>query len=261
MELITRGIEYLKFILSSNTRHGTHSPFVYKLLDEVIYAKFPYYAFDQIENFRKEISGDKSTIPVIDLGAGSRIFKGKERSIDSIARHSVKSAKYGQLLFRLVQYFKPDQILELGTSLGITTLYLALAKPDAHVISIEGCPEISKKAGWLFKKAKADNIELINGNFEDKLPEIVQKSNVLDFIYIDGNHRKEPTLRYFSQVLEKCNSQSIIIFDDINWSKEMREAWKEIISNPKVTVSIDLFYMGIVMFRTEQPKEHFKIRF
>jgi predicted O-methyltransferase YrrM len=261
MESINKSIRYFRFLLASNSRHGVHSPFVYKLVDEVIYNKSPFYAYDQIEVLRKNYLNDHSTISISDMGAGSKVFNSNTRKVSSIAKYSVKPAKYGQLLFRLVQRFKPNRILELGTSLGISTLYLALARPSATVITIEGCPQTAEKASAIFKKSTAENIQMIVGNFDDKLPEVLFSEENLDFVFIDGNHKKEATLRYFRECLKRCTKNSVIIFDDINWSKEMQEAWQEITHHPEVMVSIDLFFMGIIFFRTEQPKEHFKIRY
>lgn len=204
---------------------------------------------------------DDTILQVNDLGAGSAVLKTKTRKISSIARYSLKSAKYSQLLFRLVNHFQPQTILELGTSLGITTLYLAKATPQAKVLSIEGSEGIAERAKQNFKKLQVTNIQLITGNFDNVLQTQLKELNQLDFVFVDGNHRKAPTLRYFEQCLAYAHNDSVFVFDDIHWSDEMREAWALIKNHERVTLTIDLFFIGLVFFRKEQVKQHFILRF
>jgi predicted O-methyltransferase YrrM len=193
------------------------------------------------------------------MGAGSAISSNK--TVGSIAKHSAKSAKQAQLLFRLVNFFEPETIIELGTSLGVSTAYLASANSKIPVITIEGCEETAEIAKQNFKHLKLKNIEQLVGNFDEVFPKLVKGCKKIDLIYIDGNHRKQPTINYFQQCLEKVNEDSVLIFDDIYWSDEMIQAWEEIKKNNQVTLTIDLFYMGIVLFRKQQTKQHFMIRF
>jgi len=152
-------------------------------------------------------------------------------------------------------------VIELGTCLGITTAYLSKACPEAEVITIEGCPETAKVAYQNFKDLELENTELQVGNFDVLLPGIIAQQERLDFVYVDGNHRKDATLNYFNWCLPKVHEGSLLIFDDIYWSKGMKEAWEEIKAHPEVTVTIDLFWIGLVYFRKGQAKEHFKIKF
>jgi predicted O-methyltransferase YrrM len=161
----------------------------------------------------------------------------------------------------LVNRFQPEEVLELGTSLGISSAYLASANSKIKVITIEGCKEIAEKAKENFKKLGLQNIEQHLGNFDDVLPQLLSEKKKIDFVFFDGNHRKEPTLNYFKQCLAHAHEGSIFIFDDIYWSSEMKEAWNEIKMNERVTVTLDLFFMGIVFFRKEQVKQHFIIRY
>lgn len=255
--------DYLKYLKSSTNEHGVHSPFVFDLITKVIYFKDNYYAYSGIEDLREELLEDERTIVVSDLGAGPTTFNAKTKckKIRQIAKHSAKPEKYAQLLFRLVNYFQPSNVLELGTSLGISTAYLASANSVIKVITVEGCPEIAKIASQNFEKLGLKNIDQVIGNFEDVLPAVLGKQNHLDFVFFDGNHRKDATLNYFKQCLLKSNEKSVFIFDDINWSAGMQEAWSEIKNNSAVSVTIDLFFMGIVFFRKEQVKQHFVIRF
>jgi hypothetical protein len=166
-------LKYARYLLSAQTRHGIHSPFVYSLLENIILDETPYYIYGSIEKIRSGMLADKSLIKVTDYGAGSSAGTGSERRIADIAALSLKSKKYGQLLFRLVNYFKPPEIIELGTSLGISSMYLAAPHPGSKVYTIEGCPEIAAKAKSNFAKINASNIYSFTGTFEKFLPEIL----------------------------------------------------------------------------------------
>lgn len=252
-------IKYLKYWFSAKNAHGIHSPFVFALYNDVINKKGSYYSFDKIERLRKKLLISKKEIDVNDLGAG----KSGKRTISEIAERSAKSRKYCELLFRIADHFKPGTILELGTSLGISTAYLASGNGNAKVITIEGCPNTAAEAKINFEALGLKNIESIVGNFNSVLPAVVCQLPTADclLVFIDGNHRKVPTLNYFNQCLAHANNDSIFIFDDIHWSGEMEEAWKEIKKHHAVTVTIDLFFLGLVFFRKEQVKEDFTIRY
>lgn len=255
-------LKYVYYLLRSKTPHGVHSPFVYKLFSEAIRTSDEkFYAFDKIEYLRSLLLKNKNEINITDLGAGSKINKSRQRKISDIAKSSAKSPKYGQMLFRIVNFLKPKNIIELGSSLGISTAYLASPIKTTQVFSLEGCSETAQIAAKNFKKLDLPNIKLILGNFDNTLPILLNSFESVDFVFIDGNHTKEATLRYFNQCLNKINEDTLLIFDDIHWSKEMEEAWKIIYTNEQVCVSIDLFFVGFVFFRKGQIKEHFILRF
>lgn len=253
--------DYLKHRFTAKTRHGVHSPFAYRLVDEVIYdfrAK-PEYAV--IEDIRMGLLNDDRTITVTDLGAGSHINNQKLRRVRAIAKNALKPPRLSQLIYRLVMDLKPSNILELGSCLGITTSYLARAAPAANIITVEGCAQTAEIANESLQKASADNVVLKVGNFDDLLPQIAAEVEALDFVFIDGNHTKEATLEYFKTSLPKLHDNSMMIFDDIYWSRGMKEAWTEIKAHPRVSVTIDLFWIGLVFVRKGQAKEHFKIKY
>jgi len=198
---------------------------------------------------------------VEDFGAGSTILKNKKRVVRDIAKTSVKPKKYGQLLFRLVHYFELKNILELGTSLGITTLYLAKPDSQTNIITMEGCPQTASLAKKNFSELKCKNINLILGNFDKTLPSALAKMKKVDLVFFDGNHRKEPTLQYFNECLKYAHNDSLFIFDDIHWSVEMEQAWEIIKANKSVTVTIDVFFMGFIFFKKELTKQDFVVKF
>lgn len=257
-------IKYLRYFLtaSNGKGHGTHSPFIFRFITSILNSKEYYPEYETVEAIRQELLLDSSFLEVEDLGAGSTISTAEHRTVASIAKNAAKPKKTGQLLFRMARQFQPKTIVELGTSLGITTSYLSLACPASAIFTLEGSGRIADKAGLNFHKLGLKNITLIRGNFDDKLPELLAALPSVDLAFIDGNHRQEPTERYFNQLLPKTNNDSILIFDDIHWSGEMERAWETIKAHPAVRCSIDLFSIGIVFFREEfREKQDFRIRY
>lgn len=259
---LARKFIHYYFTAANGKGHGIHSPFVYTFVRSVLNDTKSYYAYAEIERLRKRMLKDNAVVEVQDLGAGSSVSKTNKRKIKEIARAALKPPKYAQLLFRIVNFYQPQRILELGTSLGITTAYLASARPEAKVTTIEGAPAIAAKALRNFEALDLRNITLVAGNFNDALQPILQEMPVVDLAFIDGNHRKTPTLEYFGSILKHSGPETILIFDDIHWSAEMEEAWAEIKQHPRVTCTIDLFFIGLVFLRPEfQDHQHFTIRF
>ncbi|WP_299064773.1 class I SAM-dependent methyltransferase [uncultured Polaribacter sp.] len=251
--------EYLNFKLKSSNEHGVHSPFVYNLVTKCFYKKTNIILWESFKKRKQQLLDNKTIIKVTDFGNGSKIFKTNNRQVSKIAKIAGISSRKAKLLIRLVSYFKTNNILEIGTSLGLSTLAIKTANKNAKITTLEGCLETSKVAKDLFNKNNFKNIDLITGNFKETLPKsIINKQ--FDFIYFDGNHNKKATLNYFETCLPTINNNAVWVFDDIYWSHEMKEAWLEIKKHPKVTVTVDVFYWGIVFFRKEQAKEHFKIR-
>lgn len=250
------------FTAANGKGHGIHSPFVYRFVRDLLIDSTNYPEYNSVENLRSRLKQDQQLVDIEDLGAGSALSKSRRRTVASIARHAAKSKKLAQLLFRISQNFQPANILELGTSLGISTTYLAKGNPAAKVITIEGSRPIAELAQANFISLGLNNIESVTGNFDLVLPEILNRMPTVDLAFIDGNHRLQPTLSYFEQIMEKVNNDSLIIFDDIHWSAEMEEAWKQIQQDSRVRISIDLFFIGLVFFRKESREaQHFTVRF
>ena len=252
--------KYIKYRLSAKTRYDVHSPFLFALVEEVFRNKGNYYAYDKIEPIRRRALQDNRSIAITDLGAGSRSLSEKTRTVSAIARTSVMPIYQAQRLHRVLVKFRPQTVLEIGTSLGITTMYLAAANQQAEIITLEGCPNTRKIALEHFAIGGFKNIRSVEGNFDDTLPQVLQEKKEIDFALIDGNHRKEATLRYFHEIAEHCHSNSILVFDDIHWSDEMEEAWNEIIRDERITLSLDLFHQGMVFFKKELKKEHYVLK-
>jgi predicted O-methyltransferase YrrM len=256
--------KYLHYLLSATNGkgHGVHSPFVYDLIINVLNKKENEEAFRNIEKVRRDLLLDRRKISVLDLGAGSGTNKKRERSVRSIARASLKPPKYAGLLNRLASHNQSRCILELGTSLGITSSYLAAGNPMATVYTCEGAASVAGIARETFQKLGLTNIRLLEGDFGKTLSPLLQEVKNFDLAFIDGNHRKAPTLEYFSLLKQHSGPATVLVFDDIHWSAEMESAWVDIKKDPGVTLSIDLFQLGIVFFNTDiNHKQEFTIRF
>ena len=251
-------ISYLKFLKNSTNQHGIHSPFVYSLITKCFYDKKNYAEYSILKRYRKSLLDNKNFIEVTDFGAGSRVFKSNKRQISKIAKTAGISSKRAKLLFRVVNYFQPTTILEIGTSLGLATSALSLGNKTSKIISLEGCSNTITIAKSQLKDI--NNIEFINTRFEDYLVNCQLNTEHFQLIYFDGNHSKKATLEYFELLLPTITNDTVWVFDDIHWSKDMEEAWEMIKNHPKVKVTIDTFQWGFVFFRAEQEKEHFMVR-
>jgi len=251
---------YCKFLWNSKNEHGVHSPFVFDLVTKCFYDKKYKPEYAVLKKYRKTLLQNKNTIEVTDFGAGSRVFKSTTRIVSQIAKTAGISPKRAELLLRIVQYFQPEQVLEIGTSLGLATVALASGNSKATITSLEGCPETAKVALEHFGKFHFENIDLITTEFGIYLNNLQPNTQNPQFVYFDGNHSKAATLQYFELLLPTITNDSVWIFDDIHWSSDMEAAWEIIKNHPQVTVTIDTFQWGLVFFRSEQEKEHFVIR-
>ncbi|HOY28701.1 MAG TPA: class I SAM-dependent methyltransferase [Flavobacteriales bacterium] len=252
---------YLGHLVKARNRHGVHSPFVYELITQVLRSGGDRPEFTAIEQARTELLVSEQTIRVNDLGAGSRVFDLPVRRVSDITRSAVKAPRQAQLLFRLARYLDAGTVVELGTSFGISTLYLARGAENGVVHTIEGCPQTYRIAQHHFELLEQRNIEPLLGSFRKRLPEVLEQLDALDLVFLDGHHAKEPTLEYFDLCLQRSHNDTVLVLDDIHWSRGMEEAWIAIKGHPRVTVTIDLYSMGLVFLRTEQAKEHFVLRY
>ncbi len=249
---------YFSFLSKATNQHGVHSPFVYNLVTKCFYDTTKFENYQTLKEYRKTLYNNSQKIAVTDFGAGSKVFKTNERSIQQIAKNAGITSKRAKLLFRISKYFQFEKSLELGTSLGMATAALAMGNKNGQVTSLEGCPETAKMASNMLQTFQVSNIKIKTTEFSSYLNQI--QNEKFDCIYFDGNHQKAPTLSYFESLLNTTHNDTVWIFDDIHWSKEMTEAWEIIKAHPKVTVTIDTFYWGFVFFRREQRKENFRIR-
>lgn len=249
---------YFKYRRKAVGPHKIHSPFVFEFYNEVI-RKVKEVDDRAIHKLRKQLLKDNREIEITDLGVGSRTNAGNIRKISQMAKTSAVNRKYGKLLKRIAEHYQLKSCLELGTSLGLGSCYLG--QGAEYVITVEGCPNIQYEAVMNSEKLGLTNTEFINAEFSEVLDDLLVKVENLDLLYVDGNHGYEPTMRYFNKAMEHLHDNAFIIFDDINWSDEMRKAWDEICADNRIHVSMELFRMGIVLKRPHQAKEHFVLKF
>ncbi len=254
---------FINYWLYKVNEHSLHSPFVYQFYTEIILADTPPQQFEAIETYRKLLLEDRNPIRSQDYGAGSTVWKPGTTPTKIIAASSLCTPKFGHLLYNISRYCQGKSIIELGTSFGISTQYLAAAVEEGTTIyTFEGNDDIAAKAKEGFLKTAASKaIQLISGDINQKLPELLSAIDSVSIAYIDANHRYEPTLHYFELLLAKCTENSILVFDDIHWSDEMHAAWQEITCRPEVSVSMDIFDAGIVCLKPLKLKQHYILSF
>jgi len=251
---------WLRFYFQAATKYDVHSPFVADFVHYIVEDERLFYAFPHIERMRARLYRNNFPLEIIDLGAGSKVNTSKKRTVRNIVRYSAVSEETGQQLFRLVATYKPKQIIELGTSLGISTLYMATAAPNGQIFTVEGCPDVAEAAQMNFKRLEIHNIQQRVGHFKDVFPQILQEIKQLDLLLIDGDHRAGNSEHYFELALSKIHSKSIIILADIHWSAEMEKCWQKIKQHPRVKLSVDLLHLGVLFFdESIREKQHLSV--
>jgi predicted O-methyltransferase YrrM len=257
---VHQGVNFIRhFFKAKRNGHGVHSPFVYRLCEDVFYSSEQFYDFKELSQLRMRLLQEQTTISFTDHGAGSVSLKSEKRTISEIAGNGISTKKQNELLYRLINHFQCANCVELGTSIGLNALYLAKANPKGKTFSIEGSEDLFRYAVKLRDGNGQKNLELILGKFREKLPELLNRLKTVDFLYVDGNHTYDDTIYHFEKAISKKHGKSIFVFDDIYWSKDMTRAWKEICGRKEVPLSLDLFHFGLVFF-TEEFKEKQHIR-
>jgi len=251
-------IKYIK-VAKYKKGHRIHPPFAFDLVRHIFYDKHPYYHFEKIDYIRERLLNNNEVLTVNDFGTGSKKFNNNIRKVKDIIKYNATPQIQGELISRLISEFKPDNIIELGTSLGIGTLYLAMPNSHAKVYTIEGCTNISTIAAKTFEMAAVKNVQQMVGSFESQLPIIIDAVEKVDMVYFDGHHDYKATLNYFDLCLRKASNSALFIFDDIHWSEGMDKAWNEIIKNERVSISFDLFRFGIAIIDKDVLKQHYVV--
>ncbi len=253
--------QYLHYWLAAIDQYSLHTPFAYQFYKSVVLEDSKNTDFSKIEGIRRSLLKNRTKIKVHDLGAGSVFNTGNIRTISDISRSSLSTSKFSRFLFRLLRQSNPSNVLELGTSLGINTAYMAKANPSVSVYTLEGCPNISGLARKHFDQLQLENIEIITGNIDDTLPGLLKSINTAAFVFFDANHTEEATLQYFEMCLRHKSEDSIFVFDDIHLSNAMHRAWEKIRTHEEVTHSMDIFDAGIVFFKKGLQPGHYTLSF
>jgi predicted O-methyltransferase YrrM len=247
-EVVSNVAFFVRYLLTAKHRkgHGIHSPFIYDLVAHVIHDNSSYKEYAFFEELQLQLKNTETTLEIVNFGYRSKKFSQSLRKVSEMVRISSVNEKYGRLLFRLSKFYTPNNILELGTSIGLATTYLSKGYPKTKIVTLEGNESLCSFAHKLFHENRIHNIDIRQGLFDELLPKVLPELSNHCLIFIDGNHSYEPTLHYFQSIFnyfEEC----MIVFDDINWSSEMRKAWKVISTYPQAHVTIDMFFMGIVI--------------
>jgi predicted O-methyltransferase YrrM len=251
--------EFLSYQQRAQTKYYIHSPFVYQFYLNILEGNRSSEAVQKVKSLHKRLLQNYDKILIDDMGATPGA---KEKMVSHIAATASMPHKYGMVLYNLAHYFSPQNIIELGTCLGLGTAYLASANPSASVITIEGSTALADLAGQNFNETGLKNIVQLIGNFDEKLPEVLTNLAAVGMAFIDGNHRYEPTLRYFNQLMAKAQEGTILVFDDIYWSPEMTEAWQVVKLDPRISLTIDIYRFGIAFIQKDKlAKEDFTLRY
>lgn len=257
MELGFRIKQFIKYQWQAKTKYYIHSPFVYRFYLHVLEGETNQH-IKSINKLRTNLKSDTTIIEAGGFGAGTN----KRVSVAHLENRVSVPEKYGLLLHRLAAYFKPQTIIELGTCIGLGTAYLATGNTQAKVVSLEGSAALAGVARSNHNQLGLTNINIVTGDFADTLLPELNKLDKADMVYFDGNHRKQATLDYFNICLQKATENSVFVFDDIYWSRDMSEAWEEIKQHPRVTLTIDVYRFGICFFMPDKlAKEDFILRY
>jgi predicted O-methyltransferase YrrM len=262
MAKIWPAISWLNYYRKSVTRFNVHSPFVYKLIENVFRDKTRYSDYKSLNRTRKRYARRTDRIETMDFGAasGGKNYSVRITTVGKLVRERTHTRKQLEFLYRMSKRFEPDTILEFGTAAGISALYLSKGYPRARMVTMEGCMGLASVAQKSFAKRKMD-IEVEVGDFDAIIDNTLAGFDKLDMAFFDGNHRMAPTLDYFEKCLAKSHENSVFMFDDIHWSRGMSRAWKRIKKDDRVSLTIDLFWIGLVFFKKDITKQDLIIRY
>lgn len=246
---------------------GIHSPRLFYLVRHLFYDTTQLYTWESIEQRRQAMLRAPKVVHVVDFGTGHD----RDELVMHIASQSLMPRKKVQLLARLLNYMSGDEyvpkrtsplhIVELGTSLGITTAYLASVDSRNRVTTFEGCEDIAEMAELNWKKLHLNNIELKRGNLDNTLYDYARvKEKPIDMAVIDANHTGDAVMRYFQWILPLMDENGVMVVDDIRYSRSMHDAWCQIARHPQVTATMDLGQMGLVFFYPQLQQKTYILR-
>lgn len=250
-------VKYIKYKLNSKGKYKIHSPYVFDLVSKCLELKIDPEDQKQIAALRTSLKKDKRLIRITDLGAGSHKL-GTTRKIRDIYKHSASKGVYARLLYQLNRYYACKEVLELGTSLGMGTVHLALGNPNAQITTVDASPETQEIAREQAQKLGLTNLYFVCSDFQSYLSKLENKQ--FDLIFIDGHHDGKALLSYLDQLQTFSHDDTLFILDDIRWSEGMLAAWEQICADPQYHLTMDFFRMGIILKRPQQAKEHFVIK-
>lgn len=249
--LLYRGIRYRR-------GYGVHSPFVFNLITKVIEERCSYYSFYDIELIRKQLLFRDDIIAYPDKQQKGKL---RRRTVGEIVEREAIKPKHGALLFRLANYFKPQSILQLGSSMGLSTLYLTSYASGLKCIALENIPEFAPIARIAYEKGARNPVDLRTGSNKELLPQALEELKQVDFVFFNTLYEQPDNVWLFNECTKYVHDGSLFVFEGIKASRKMREFWKEICACPEVTVTIDLYSMGIVFFNKKLHKRNYIVYF
>jgi predicted O-methyltransferase YrrM len=211
---------------------------------------------DRIEAKRRDLWGLTDRVAIDDFGSGNR--NGSNRGTSSSQREVeigsfYKASRLDQIssrvLFELVRELRPTRCVELGTCTGLSAAYQAAAlelNGSGKLLTIEGDATLAERAAETLRSLELSRVAVRYGPFETQLPLVCDEQNPVDYVFNDGHHLEEPTVRYYETLLPCLAREATVVLDDINWSQGMRSAWKRLSHHPSVAVSVDLYRMGVL---------------
>jgi predicted O-methyltransferase YrrM len=255
--------KYIGFRLTTVTRYKLHSPFLYKLATEAIHGKSDKYIDRLYRQLYQKFAFNSSTTEVVEFNIkkNTKLYSSEVKSIRSIFKQSAISSKKAQVLARLLVLFKPENIIEFGTSLGVSASIFAQASHDSKIYSIEGCSGLASIAQANFDELGFGNIEIQIGHFNHVVNPVLNKIKKVDFVFYDGSDDYKTAINAFESCLPYIGNDGVFIMNSIYRSRAMNKAWDYIKKHNDSIVCIDLFQMGIILFRKEMSKQEIKYLF
>ncbi len=234
---------FLRFWNGAKSIDSVDSPLVYQLCLDIQSAHDAKTQFKKIEDKRAQLLMDNTLINVQSLGSQSKVNRSEIRSIRQIALSSVSPRNKCELLYGLVKTTKAKTVLELGTSLAISTAYVAAVDRVDYIKSVE---DSSKIHSYNENLAHNSKINMIQSDFQSYIENELNNKAKYDCIVLDGRHDEIATISYVNQLINLLNPNGIIIVDDIYWSNGLMNAWKTLRNDYRYNLKIDLFYYGVL---------------
>ncbi len=249
---------YARYLAAGKSRWSVHSPFLYELIEEVIRKKSYDHKLDSLLQWQDSLRGNPGRLAWEELGAGKKVNK---KRIKRFYRQTLRPFSQYRILSGLVRFTKAREVLELGTGLGLSTLALAAGNDHVRVHSIEGNKALCDFVRIHSTPYHNGNIEFMHGRIGSTLALVLPKMKKVDLVFLDGNHRYHPSIRYYDLLRPYLHESSLLVLDDIHWSRGMEWAWEELSARPEVGLSVDLFHFGLLFFRQDLEKRHFILRY
>lgn len=168
-----------------------------------------------------------------------------------------KDSNWGTVLHLLARDHAIEEGFELGACAGLSACYLGSVPSIRELVTVEGSEALSEVAKQTTARMSS-KIRVVSGLFDDVLDMELPTRSRIDFAYIDGHHEKIATLHYLDRFLPHLKPGALVVFDDIYWSDDMNEAWREVTKNPVFSDAVDYGMIGVCLVKDRkdesQPK-------